>query len=283
VDEFGSGATPRKFPDMKTLHIAPGDSAGGSLIRAIRDAGQDDDVLPFRDDLSCGPIEPDTSSTRAAWWDRFYEASEAATPLGEFWDRVAATDDRLVVWFGRHSARELAFFLAWVDRLGERPYHIIDVTERPLPFRQRDGSFDLRPAAYVSIVRHEALRLLLGSERPITTDERKEISRDWRKLRAENAPFRIVTEGGLASAPLDYFDSWILRQAAPEWRSVARVVGGAMGDNCEPYFQVYDLMLQARVVALVAEGKLLAEVIRGKCGLVALGCPTDGYRSDSSE
>lgn len=40
---------------------------------------------------------------------------------------------------------------------------------------------------------------------------------------------------------------------------MAGVVGGVMGDNCEPYFQVGHLMLQARVVAIVAAGKLLAE------------------------
>ncbi|MDF2119576.1 DUF1835 domain-containing protein [Roseiarcaceae bacterium H3SJ34-1] len=43
---------------MKTLHIAPGDSAGGSLQQAVIDAGTDDEVLPWRDDLSCGPISP---------------------------------------------------------------------------------------------------------------------------------------------------------------------------------------------------------------------------------
>jgi hypothetical protein len=100
---------------MKTLHVAPGDSAGGSLIRAIRDAGQDDEVLPFPDDLSCGPIDSQEPSARAIWWDQFYEASEVEAALGEFWERVATTDDRLVVWFGRHSALELAFFLAWTD------------------------------------------------------------------------------------------------------------------------------------------------------------------------
>lgn len=182
-----------------------------------------------------------------------------AATLSEFWERVANTDHRLVVWFGRHSARELAFFLAWVARLGERPYQIIDVTGRQLPFRQRDGSFDVRPAGYVSIVRHEALRSLLGSERPIKPKEQKGISRNWQKLRTENAPFRTVTEAGLVSAPLDHFDPWILDQATTDWRSVARIVSGAMGHNSEPYFQVYDLMLQARVVALVTKGKLLAD------------------------
>jgi len=40
---------------------------------------------------------------------------------------------------------------------------------------------------------------------------------------------------------------------------IARVVGNTMGLNSEPYFQVGDLMLLTRVVALVGEGKLLAD------------------------
>lgn len=40
---------------MRTLHIAPGDSAAGSLRQALRIAGRDDELLAFRDDLSCGP------------------------------------------------------------------------------------------------------------------------------------------------------------------------------------------------------------------------------------
>jgi len=244
---------------MRTLHIAPGESAGGSLIQAIRDAGQDDNVLPFRDDLSCGPIDRGEPSARAAWWDQFHDASHVEAALGEFWERVGATDRRLVIWFGRHSARELAFFLAWVERSGERPYQVIDVTGRQVRYRWPDGSFAVRPAAYVSELQPDALRTLFGSERPIAPGRRKEISRHWRQLRAENAPFRIVTNTGLASAPLDYFDPWILQHATAEWRPMAHVVGGTMDATSERYFQVGDVMLQARVVALVAEGKLLAE------------------------
>jgi len=77
---------------MRTLHIAPGESAGGSLVQAIRDAGQDNEVLPFRDDLSCGPIDQDEPSGRAAWWDLFYDAPYVEAALGEFWKRVATTD-----------------------------------------------------------------------------------------------------------------------------------------------------------------------------------------------
>ena len=46
---------------------------------------------------------------------------------------------------------------------------------------------------------------------------------------------------------------------ATEWRKVARVIGDTMGLTSEPYFQVGDIMLLARVMALIGEGKLLAE------------------------
>ena len=247
-------------PDMRTLHIVPGDSAGGSLLLAIRDAGRDDEVLRFRDDLSCGPVDPDEPSTRAAWWDQFYDESDAAAHLGEFWERVAGTTDRLVVWFGRHSASELAFFLAWADRLGGRPYQIIDVTGRRLPFTRRDHSTGLsRPVQSVSTVQPEALGSLLGQEKPTTAQDRDESRQRWQRLRRENAAFRIVTETGLASAAIDCFDPLLLAQATPEWQAVARVVANTMEYNSEPYVQVHELMLMARLAALVDRGRLLAD------------------------
>src|SRR5215470_5028083 len=153
---------------MKTLHIAPGDSAGGTLVRAIRDAGRDDEVLAFRDDLSCGPIASDDPSVRASWWSQFHDRSEVKASLRSFWSRATGFEGRLVLWFGRHSARELAFSLAWADRMGERPYDIVDVTGLRLPIRLREGSVvSGRPAQAVSVLPPIALRSLLGTERPI--------------------------------------------------------------------------------------------------------------------
>jgi hypothetical protein len=139
---------------MKTLHIAPSDSAGGSLVRAIRDAGRDDEVLRFRDDLSCGPIVSDEPSARAVWWAPFYEAEEVEATLRKFWDRVATTDDRLVVWFSRHSSSELAFFLATTSQRVQ----------------------------WVSIMQSDTLKTLLGKEQPITAQERDKNRRHWRQL-----------------------------------------------------------------------------------------------------
>jgi hypothetical protein len=103
------------------------------------------------------------------------------------------------------------------------------------------------------------LRSLLGSERQVTPQEVEEARLQWRRLRAENAPFRVVTSVGLVSAPVDHFDPLLMERVTTEWRKVARVIGDTMGLNSEPYFQVGDIMLLARVIALIGEGKLLAD------------------------
>lgn len=115
------------------------------------------------------------------------------------------------------------------------------------------------PAQAVGVINPERLRTLLGRERRATPLEVEQAAQDWRKLKLENAPFRVVTATGLVSAQLDYFDPSLLQHVTPDWKKVARVVGEAMAFCGEPYFQVGDTMLLARVVALVGEGKLLAD------------------------
>jgi hypothetical protein len=243
---------------MRTLHIAPSDTAGGALLQAIRDAGRDDGVLSWLDDLSCGPIASGDPSERAEWWAPFYGDRDIEADLKAFWERISTTDDRLVVWFGRHSASELAFFLAWADRIRDRPYEYLDVAA--LQFPRRDGSGTLGPPVQsVGMMNPDMLKSLLGSERASTPKQKKESLRSWRQLKAENAPFRIVTAAGLVSAAIDCFDPLLLERVTPEWRTVARIIGETMGYNYEPYMQVGDLMLLTRVVALVSEGKLFAD------------------------
>ena len=141
---------------------------------------------------------------------------------------------------------ELAFFLALADRMGDRPYDIVDITGR-------------EKLSVVSIVPEQRLQALIGSARPVTVEERNDARRQWRRLKAENAPFRVVSDAGLVSAPIDHFDSWLLQRATTEWRRAVRIVGDAMGYNMEPYVQVGDLMLLTRIVALVEQGRLEAE------------------------
>lgn len=244
---------------MKTLHIAPGYAADGQLKVAIREARRDDVVLKWPDDLNCGPIAPGDPEQRAAWWD-WGEDWDLAAELLAFWDRVTAAEERLVVWFSRHAASELAFFLAWADRLGDRPYDIIDVTGFTYPYFQEDGSSVMtRPTPAVSYLWPNGLRLLLDTSRPVTARESGAASRCWRQLKSENAPLRIVTGTSLTSAPLDYFDHLLEDQASIGWRRVYQVIGNAMAAIPEPYLQIDSTMLHRRLVALVEDGKLVAD------------------------
>jgi hypothetical protein len=241
------------------LHIAPGSSAGGSLIEAVRASGRSDNVLSFPDDLSCGPIDSDDASSRATWWASVFDDYIGEDQISAFWKRVTSTSDRIVVWFGQHSAREHAFFLALADRLGDRPFNIIDVTGLRLPVTLPGDQPGLSPAKHaVSIMMEDELASLFESERPITKQQREDAVRRWRRLKSENAPFRIVTETGLISAPADTFDELLLGQATKEWRKAARVIADVMSPYWESYIQTSDIMLQTRLVALVEAGKLLA-------------------------
>jgi Protein of unknown function/Domain of unknown function (DUF1835) len=237
---------------MSTLHIAPGDSAGGSILQAMRELGRNDEVLRFTDDLSCGPIEPDLPATRAAWWQPYHDEPDTEDKFKIFWDRVDSADEELVVWVSRHCAREYAFFLSWVDRMGARPYSVIDVTGRMLPGLSR-------PLPIVSHMQPSQLKAVLGTERPLTEREKDDARGLWSRLKRENAPFRVVTPGGMTSAPVEHFDPFLLANATTEWQRIIRLVHETIGTTSEPYYQVGDVMLLARVVALVGDGKLLAD------------------------
>lgn len=145
-------------------------------------------VLPFPDDLSCGPIASDDPASRAAWWgtdlpltsrfklaeydmeprtevarpshplwprfpsDPFYAMAEIEPEVRAFWDELESTDAHIVLWFGRMAADELALYLAISERLAERDYSVVDVTA-------------LKGMERVATVQPEILTSLLGKER----------------------------------------------------------------------------------------------------------------------
>ncbi|MBR0663593.1 DUF1835 domain-containing protein [Roseomonas hellenica] len=239
------------------LHIVPGHAATWRLRAAVRSSGRTDQVLGFLDDLSGGPIDSEDGSQRARWWASMHDESDI--DIDDFWRQVASTPDRLIVWFGRHSASEHAFFLALADRLGDRPYDVIDVTGLRIPMTRPGSEPELSPPERaVSRMGGEALASLFGTERAMTREDRKDAAQRWRRLKSENAPFRIVTDAGLVSAPADVFDAWILERVTKDWRRSALVVSDTMSHDAEPYIQAGDVMLRSRIAALCEQGRLLA-------------------------
>ena len=255
-----SGLDQTRLDRMTTLHIIPGTYAACSLRRALQQAGRPDEVMAFIDDLACGPIEPDDPKTRAAWWTQYpyTEDFEASDP--NFWDQALASDANLVVWFGRRSALELAFFLAWTDRMQTRPYTVIDVTDLLLPTSDSSGA-PLAPmrTPCIGMVYQIGFQTLLDTQRNLSEQETTQAARHWQQLKSENAPFRLATPQGLVSAPIDVFDPLLLKHARTEWQPAFRLVGNIYGWEFQDQIQTGDIMLFARIQALIAAGRLVAE------------------------
>jgi hypothetical protein len=79
-------------------------------------------------------------------------------------------------------------------------------------------------------------------------------------VRNENPPLGMVTEAGLASAPVDYLDPLLLAQLTPQRQSVnPELSATALADASEPRHQVGNVMLHGRLATLVDEGKPVAD------------------------
>ena len=215
-----------------TLHVVPGLSAAGSLRQAVRAAESAAEIIGCPDDLSFGPIDSDAASSRAAWWSQFHDGpDEIERELTVFWSRVTETVAPIVLWIGRRQAMEYAFALAFADRMGARPYGVIDVSDHEYGGTLPDGSRKpMRPRAVSALV-PSVLQSLLGTERPIAEVEVRARQARWQQLKRESAPFRVVSGIELVSAPIDHFDKLLLRLATAEWRREARIVGEAMGSD----------------------------------------------------
>lgn len=193
--DLNSDGTPRWRSSI--LHVAPTDTAAGSLRRAVSESGRTDNVIGFLDDLSCGPIASDEPLTRTAWWASVQDW-DRGPDIANFWKRILSTPDRLVVWFSRHSSAEYAFYLSLAYRLGDRRYDIIDVTGMQLPITLAGGGRGLSsPKQAVSLIPDDELASLFGTEQAVTDQERENAAQCWCRLKSENAPFRIVTQTGL--------------------------------------------------------------------------------------
>jgi hypothetical protein len=210
---------------------------------ALQKIGSSDGVLAYRDDLSCGPIIEGTADERARWWSQFDEdRAEVTATVEAFWDQLLGTDETVVLWCGARAAGELAFLHAAVERLGNRPVAVVDVSSAALH-------------GIVSQMNPDRLAPLVSQARTLSDTDRKQVADRWGTLRSENAPFRIVAESGLASAGADHFDPLLLAHLGSEPKSVKLLVMETM--TASPFMQTNVAMLRWRVSALARVGRMV--------------------------
>jgi hypothetical protein len=243
-------------------HVVFNPSGAGCLVQALRKAGRDDAVITYFDNLSFGPINPPDVS-RAKWveselgwteWEFVDSGSES------FRREALSANHRKVAWLSRRSPMEYAGFLAWLWLLGDAPCEVVDLTDVTVSHRREQGPpRPPRLAISLAMLHHDiiASEKLWDLAEPLQASMRARYLDLWRQLREENAPLRVLEGGNLVSAPISFFDSLLMSHATDDWRKVARIVGEALAAEWDDgIFQTGDLVLAARVNALVESGRL---------------------------
>ena len=245
------------------LHIVFGESAGGTLRLALRQAGRDDEVLSFDDDLSFGPIDPPIPIVRAAWarTELYFPHATTATlvhSLDRFWHRARSGQKR-VVWFSRRTASEHCGFLELVSEMGRQSYAVVDLSGAVILYPTRDGG-RVNPAILSmselspDLVRENAL---WDRAAPLSALERRRYRRLWQRLRRENAPFRVVEGDTVISASAEIYDDMLLSCVTADWCSAARIIAGATTRSLnDSGHYAADLVLFGRLRKLIDAGKL---------------------------
>jgi hypothetical protein len=245
----------------ETLHVVFNPSAAGSLRQALRESGRNERVISLFDSLSFGPINPPSPELRCKWVEEelgYTNWEEAVGEANAFWIEALSTSDRKVAWLSRRSAQEYAGFLEWLWRLGEEPTEVIDLTDVMVAGNKNRP---VKPHLAISLGMLPPYKILennlLDRAEKLTPVLHAQYRELWGRLRAENAPLRILSEGALVSAPLSFFDPLLLSCATLEWQKAARVIGVALWESSvASVLQTGDLVLCARARALAGAGRL---------------------------
>lgn len=239
----------------RRIHVTFGESAAYSLRLAFGRLGIRERIVCLADRLELGPIAPVNTRRRARWL-----ANELGHPAYGYYAtlkeraRRATSDPRatVVAWYGRNSNEEITGFLELLWRRRKAPTYALDVVDIDLGERPRAYAFSAIPdATFVELGFVDRPRLVDADAIAAARDQ-------WRALRSENAPLRVVGPDGLVSALRTFFDERIVERTPDTWVSAARVVGDVLGYDA-PYHNGNDSFLFMRILTLIDAGALEAQ------------------------
>ncbi len=248
----------------EVLHIVFSEAGAENVRNALEKASRRDEVAGMPDCLSLGPINPPDLQTRQAWLEQEltgngYEDVYARTEL--FWNKVLTDKKPKVLWVSRRCAADYAGFLEAVWRLDGAPCSVIDVTDAAIVLNDPKTGATKRWLSLLGLVvmteDYIVKSGLFDQAQPLTEERAKEYRGIWKRLREENAPFRIVNEKGIASAPVTHFDKSLLSFVTTAWQTSGQVAGAALTSVMnDDYFQLdmQGAILFARLQKLSANG-----------------------------
>lgn len=242
-----------------TLHVVFNPSAAAGLRDALRQAGRNDRVVGLFDSLSFGPINPPDPERRRKWVEKELGYTNWEEVVGEatsFWTEACSVRDRRVAWLSRRTTQEYAGFLEWLWRVGEEPIEVVDLTDAMVVAPKNGPTKPHKAISLAMLHPHEIIdNNLLARAETLTPALRTQYRKLWEHLRNENAPMRVLTEEGLVSAPISFFDPLLLSHITQEWQKAAMVIGESQTEFWDTsLIQTGDLVLAGRLRALASAG-----------------------------
>jgi hypothetical protein len=244
------------------LHITFGIRGDGSLQAALKQAGRPERVVPLWDDLSLGPIDPPDLADRWAWAKRelglFPYSRKLFTKKNNAWDIALSAGNRKIAWVARRWSHEYCGFLEWLWRLGDEACDVVDLHDVTVDRHHRDGTVERYSVPWLAGLFAEEIHdnALWDLARPLSPERRRHYHDVWRKLRAENAAFRVWKDEELISAPITHYDDIILGHARADLRKVAWVI--RRPEEPAPAYEACEYIFHGRLHKLVEAGLLEA-------------------------
>lgn len=269
-----------RLTNIRSLHVTFGVRGDQGLRAALKKAGHHERAVPLWDDFGLGPIDPPDPADRWAWAKRelglFPHSRKLFTKKNNAWDAALSPGSRKIAWVARRWAHEYCGFLEWLWRLGDEPCDVVDLHDVVVDRHHRDGTSERYSPTRLGSLFPEEIHdnALWELARPLSPERRQRYHDVWRKLRAENAAFRVWKNGELVSAPITHYDEIILGHAGPRSLKVAWVI--RLPKDADPAYEAPEYVFHGRLHKLVQAGLLEAygdiakpgysEVIRTEAG-----------------
>jgi len=244
------------------IHVTFGVRGERNLRVALKKAGRRERAVPLWDDFSLGPIDSRDSAARWEWARRelglFPHSRRLFTKQNNAWDAALSSGTRKVAWVARRWAHEYCGFLEWLWRLGDQACDVVDLHDVVVDRRYRDGRVErYSPSCLGDLVAGEIYdNALWDLAQPLSSERRRYYHDVWRKLRAENAAFRVWKKDELVSAPITHYDGVILGHAGPRLHKVAWVI--RRPKEPDPDYEAREYVFHGRLHKLVEAGLLEA-------------------------
>ena len=244
------------------FHITFGIGGDEALRAALKKAARHERVVPLWDDFSLGPIDPPEPADRWGWAKRelglFPYSRKLFAKKYNAWDLALSPGIRKIAWIARRWSHEYCGFLEWLWRLGDQACDVVDLHDVVVDRHHRDGTSErYSPTCLGSIFPEEIQdNALWDLAQPLSPERRRYYHEVWRRLRAENAPFRVWKNGELVSAPINHYDDIILGHAGPRLLKVAWVI--RRPKDADPAYEACEYVFHGRLHKLVEAGLLEA-------------------------